>query len=65
LNTHSSQPRPIRREISTFWERVERFQAQNLQAARIIAADPVRYGGEEASLVRWARMTLRSRRPAA
>jgi len=34
-----------RREVSTFWQRVERFERDNIEAARIIAADPRRYPG--------------------
>jgi hypothetical protein len=52
------QPRPTRREISSFWERVERFERENVEAACIVASDPARYGGGTAGLVRWARMTL-------
>jgi len=35
-----------------------------LEAARIIAADPARYGGEQALLVRWAREKIRKAEPA-
>jgi hypothetical protein len=34
-----------------------------LEAARIIAADPARYGGDQALLVRWAREHIRRREP--
>lgn len=34
------------------------YNDPNLHAARLILADPQRYGGEDAGLVRWARMTL-------
>lgn len=35
-------------------------QRRSLEAARIIAADPGRYGGLDAALVRWAEGTLRN-----
>jgi hypothetical protein len=60
------QEKSTRREISTFWERVEKFQQQNIEAARIILRNVDRYGGEGAGLVRWARLTLaRAERQAA
>jgi hypothetical protein len=37
---------------------VERYQADNLAAARLILRDIARYGGEEAGLVVWARLVL-------
>lgn len=52
------QEKPTKREISTFWDRVERFDRENLQAARIILCDVDRYGGNDSGLVRWARMAL-------
>jgi hypothetical protein len=52
------QEKPTRREISSFWARVERYETENLEAARIIASDPDRYGGEGSGLLIWAKLTL-------
>ena len=42
----------------TILEKQQAYRAANLEAARIIAADPKRYGGEEAQLVQSARTIL-------
>jgi hypothetical protein len=52
------QPKATRREVSTFWERVQRFERENIEAARIILRNVGHYGGEGAGLVRWALLTL-------
>jgi hypothetical protein len=44
--------------MSANLERLEAYRAANLEAAHIIAADPAKYGGEEALLVIWARRVL-------
>jgi hypothetical protein len=54
----SRQEKHTKRELSTFWKRVEKFQQGNIEAARIILRDVDRFGGETAGLVRWARRTL-------
>jgi hypothetical protein len=48
-----------RKEISSFWTRVQKFHQQNLESARIILREVERYGGETAGLVIWARMVVR------
>jgi hypothetical protein len=35
------------------------YRAGNLVAARLITSDPMRYGGEDALAVRWARAVVR------
>ncbi len=55
----SASRQPGRKAISTFWERVARFERENIEAARIILRDVNRYGGESAGLVIWARMVTR------
>jgi hypothetical protein len=52
------QPQPRRSEISQFWQRVESYERENVEAARIILSDISRHGGETAGLVIWARLTL-------
>ena len=34
------------------------FERANAVAARVIIEDPARFGGEEAALVRWARLVV-------
>jgi hypothetical protein len=41
--------------------KVNKWQTDNLVAAKIILQDVVRYGGETAGLVRWARLTVAHR----
>jgi hypothetical protein len=55
------QPKATRREVSTFWERAQRFERKNLEAAAIIASDPERHGGEGSGLLIWARRVLARR----
>jgi hypothetical protein len=38
--------------------KLARWEAANVAAARIIAADAILYGGEDALMVRWARSVL-------
>ena len=38
--------------------RQESHAGLNLEAASIIAADTLKYGGDDAGLVRWARLVL-------
>jgi hypothetical protein len=47
-----------RREVSTFWQRVERFERDNIEAARIILCEMVRYGGPDSGLCKWAALVL-------
>jgi hypothetical protein len=53
MNPHQTKPR--RSEVSQFWQRVEKFEQQNFEAARIIASDPRRYPG---GLQIWAALVL-------
>jgi hypothetical protein len=48
--------------VAAFWQRVNRFELQNLEAAEIIASEPARYPG---ALQTWAWLVLeRERREA-
>lgn len=40
-------------------KRRDAFEKQNREAARLILQDPAKHGGEEALLVRWARLVLK------
>jgi hypothetical protein len=40
--------------------KIDRGRVGNLEAAEIILADAVRYGGEESLMVRWARLVQNS-----
>jgi hypothetical protein len=55
------EPKSSRREISSFWTRVQRFERENIEASKIILSRAGEFGGEAAGLVRWARLTLRRR----
>jgi hypothetical protein len=37
---------------------VDRYRAGNIQAAEIILADAMRYGGDESLMVRWAKLVV-------
>jgi hypothetical protein len=39
------------------------FGTGNLEAARLITSDPMRYGGEDALAIRWARAVVRHSMP--
>jgi hypothetical protein len=38
--------------------KIDRYREQNLEAAEIILADAIRYGGEGSLMVRWARSVV-------
>jgi hypothetical protein len=44
-------------------KQIDRYRAVNQEAAEIILADAVRYGGEESLMVRWARLVLTGSQP--
>jgi hypothetical protein len=52
------QPGALRKDVAKFWERVLRFEQQNVECAEIFLRDIARHGGEGAGLVIWARMAL-------
>jgi hypothetical protein len=54
MNPHHLRPR--RSEVSSFWARVEKFEQQNFEAARIITSDPGRYPSP--GLQHWAQTVL-------
>ena len=49
-----------RKAISAFWDRAEKHRGEQVEAATAIVKDVVRYGGESAAVVAWARLTLRN-----
>jgi hypothetical protein len=50
--------RTTRKDVSKFWDRVRRFERENIEAAEIILRNVGRYGGEGAGVVLWARLVL-------
>lgn len=49
----------------TLIQRARRFQAENLDSARRILADPGRYGGEGSGLHQWAALVVARHTPEA
>jgi hypothetical protein len=41
----------------------ERYAGQNAAAARIIAADPAKYGGPDSLMCQWARLVIERAQP--